>query len=39
MAKDMAHWANKKNVYNAIDFKDFIPRKGFKCEQYFLNSK
>lgn len=33
--KDMAHWMNKHNVYYAIDFKDFEPRKGFRCEEYF----
>lgn len=33
--KDMAHWMNKHNVYYAIDFKDFSPRKGFKCKEYF----
>lgn len=33
--KDMAHWMNKHNVYYAIDFKDFSPRKGFLCKEYF----
>jgi hypothetical protein len=33
--KDMAHWMNKHNVYFAVDFKDFEPRKGFKCSEYF----
>lgn len=34
--KDMAHWMNKHNVYFAVDFKDFEPRKGFKCKEYYL---
>ena len=33
--KDMAHWMNKRNVYRTIDFKDFEPRKGFKCKKYY----
>lgn len=33
--KDMAHWADRKELYNSCDFKDFSPRKGFKCEEYF----
>lgn len=32
--KDMAQWCNKKQLFQVIDFKDFAPRKGFKCEQY-----
>lgn len=37
--RDMARWADRKEFYRSIDFKDFMPRKGFKCEQYFFNSK
>lgn len=33
--KDMAHWATKHQLYASCDFKDFEPRKGFKCKQYF----
>lgn len=33
--KDMAHWANKKTCYYGVDFKDFEPRKGFRCKRYF----
>lgn len=33
--KDMAHWTNKKSLYLSCDFKDFSPRKGFKCKEYF----
>lgn len=32
--KDMAHWANKHQLYKACDFKDFSPRKGFTCKEY-----
>ena len=33
--KDMARWMNKKWVYESCDFKDFEPRKGFRCSRYF----
>lgn len=33
--KDMAHWANKRSLFNTIDFKEFSPRKGFVCGDYF----
>lgn len=33
--KDMAHWANQKIAFHSCDFKDFYPRKGFKCSAYF----
>lgn len=33
--KDMAHWADRKELYRSCEFKDFEPRKGFKCKQYF----
>lgn len=33
--KDMAHWADRKELYRSCDFKDFSPRKGFLCCEYF----
>lgn len=33
--KDMARWEDKKELYLSCDFKDFSPRKGFKCKEYF----
>ena len=33
--KDMAGWANKKEIFKSCEFKDFSPRKDFKCELYF----
>lgn len=33
--KDMAQWSNRKQLFFTIDFKDFVPRKGFVCRQYF----
>lgn len=33
--KDMAHWTNKKAVFKSCDFKDFSPRSGFYCREYF----
>lgn len=32
--RDMAHWVNKHQLFEITDFKDFQPRKGFKCEAY-----
>lgn len=33
--KDMAGWANKKWIFRACEFRDFKPRNGFKCSEYF----
>lgn len=33
---DMAQWADKKEYYMSCEFKDFSPRKGFMCSEYFL---
>ena len=33
--KDLAGWADKKWILRTCEFKDFEPRKGFKCKQYF----
>ena len=33
---DMANWVNKRMIFCTTDFKDFMPRKGFKCE-YYIN--
>ena len=33
--QDFAHWMNRKWLYKSCEFKDFEPRKGFKCDQYF----
>ena len=32
--KDLAQWANKHQIFKACEFKDFSPRKGFRCEYY-----
>lgn len=32
--KDFASWVNKKERFKSFDFKDFSPRKGFKCNFY-----
>ena len=31
--KYMANWTNKKQLFESIDFHEFIPRKGFQCSQ------
>lgn len=31
---DMARWAMRRELYAKCDFKDFSPRKGFKCQTY-----
>lgn len=33
--KDMAHWANRHQLFASCEFKDFEPRKGFICSEYF----
>lgn len=33
--KDMARWAMRREIYTTCDFKDYEPRKGFKCSKYF----
>lgn len=35
--KDLAGWVDKKWVFRSCEFKDFMPRKGFKCKEYFYN--
>lgn len=32
---DMARWANRRSIFKSCDFKDYQPRKNFKCEEYF----
>ncbi len=32
--KDLASWADKKWVFRSCEFKDFEPRKGFRCKEY-----
>ena len=33
--KDMARWSNQHTAYAICDFKEFSPRIGFKCSEYF----
>ena len=33
---DMAQWADRKEFYMSCEFKEFSPRKGFTCNEYFL---
>ena len=33
--KDMARWANRRELYKSTDFKDYSPRIDFKCKEYF----
>ena len=32
---DLARYTNCKAIYKTCDFKDYSPRKGFKCSEYF----
>lgn len=32
---DMARWVDKRGHYMSCEFKDFSPRKGFTCSEYF----
>jgi hypothetical protein len=34
---DMARWCNDKAILKSCDFKDYHPRKGFYCREYFNN--
>lgn len=34
--KDMARWAMRRELWTSFDFKDFQPRKGFTCSEYFI---
>lgn len=36
--RDMARWAMRRELYATCDFKDFKPRKNFKCSEYFNNA-
>lgn len=33
--KDLTSWCNKRQVFMTCEFKDFSPRKGFVCDEYF----
>lgn len=33
---DMARWAMRREIYARCDFKDYEPRKGFLCKEYFI---
>lgn len=33
--KDMARWSMRRELYTSFDFKEFEPRKGFTCKEYF----
>lgn len=35
--RDFAQWVNKREIFNSCDFKDFSPRKGFRCNYYFTS--
>lgn len=36
--KDLSQWANRKWFFTSCEFKDYEPRKGFKCKIYFENN-
>ncbi|MGN1228661.1 MAG: radical SAM protein [Prevotella sp.] len=33
--RDMAQWADRKEIYRSCSFYDYEPRKGFRCAEYF----
>ena len=33
--KDMAQWCNKRMIFTTTRFADFVPRKGFRCREYY----
>ena len=36
---DLARWANRRELCKSIEFKDYKPRKNFKCDKYFSDEK
>lgn len=36
--KDMAQWANRRELWFSCKFEDFSPRKGFTCREYFKDN-
>jgi hypothetical protein len=32
---DMAHYTNRMAILKTVDFKDFKPRRNFRCAEYF----
>jgi hypothetical protein len=36
--RDMATWCNRKEILKSCDFKDYQPRKGFYCREYFKSN-
>jgi hypothetical protein len=37
--RDMARWCNDKAILQSTDFKDYQPRKGFRCAEHFKNNQ
>lgn len=37
--RDMARWAMRREFWATMDFKDFSPRKGFVCSEYFKSKE
>ncbi len=37
--KDLARWANRAWLFKSMDFKDYSPRKGFVCGEYFKSKE
>lgn len=38
-AKDLANYVNKPMIFSSCKFKDFSPRKGFVCSEYFKSKE
>ncbi len=36
--KDLAEWADKRQTFYACEFRDFEPRRGFRCGEYFMQN-
>ena len=36
---DLARWTNRRELCKSIEFKDYQPRKNFKCDKYFSDEK
>ena len=34
----LPRWVDRKELFKSTDFKDYRPREGFYCREYFSNS-
>lgn len=37
--KDLARWANRRELFKSMNFEDYMPRKWFKCREYLIRPR